>query len=263
MSLFKMRFIAGMQYRAAAWAGIATQFFWGFMYIMIFRAFYDSDASVFPMEWPQLVSYLWLQQSLLLLIMLWRQDNELLAGITSGNIAYELCRPYDLFSFWYVRLLAMRLSSVALRCLPILMVAFLLPSPYNLSLPASLPAALMFLLSITIALFLVCAISMFIYILTFMTMSQIGPKLIIGVAAEFLQGSVIPIPFMPAWMQSVLNFLPFRYTTDLPLRIYSGSISGSDAWLQIGIEILWTVALIMLGAWAFRRIKRKIVVQGG
>jgi ABC-2 type transport system permease protein len=215
------------------------------------------------MEWSQLVSYLWLQQSLLLLFTLWRQDNELLAAIINGNVSYELCRPYNLFTFWYVRLLAMRLSSVALRCLPILIVAFLLPAPYNLSLPASLPAAVLFLLSITIAFLLVCALSMFIYILTFLTMSQAGPKLIIGVAAEFLQGSVIPIPFMPVWMQTVLNFLPFRYTTDLPLRIYSGSISGSDAWFQIGIEILWTVVLVMLGAWAFQRMKRRIVVQGG
>ena len=33
LSLLRMRFIAGLQYRAAALAGIATQFAWGFMLI--------------------------------------------------------------------------------------------------------------------------------------------------------------------------------------------------------------------------------------
>jgi ABC-2 type transport system permease protein len=252
-----------MQYRAAAWAGVATQFFWGFMYIMIYRAFYASSFAAPPMEWGQLVSYMWLQQSFLMLIMLWRQDGDLLSGITNGNVAYELCRPYDLFSFWYVRMLALRLANAALRCLPILAVAFFLPGDYRLSLPVSGAAFVMFLLSLTIALFLISAISMFIYILTFITLSSTGSRLIIGVAAEFLQGAVIPIPLMPAWLQGVMNWFPFRYVSDLPFRIYSGNISGADALAQVGIELLWAVGLFALGAWAFRRVLRRVVVQGG
>jgi ABC-2 type transport system permease protein len=263
MSLFKMRMIAGLQYRAAAWAGVSTQFFWGFMHIMIFKAFYASGDAAPPMEWSQLLSYIWLQQAFLAIIMLWWQDGDLLSGITSGNVAYELCRPYDLFSFWYVRLLAVRLSNVLLRCMPILLIAFLLPSNYRMSLPATPVAAVLFIISLTFSLFLVAAISMFIYILTFVTLSPVGARLIIGVAAEFLQGSVIPIPLMPTWLQNVLNWLPFRYTTDLPFRIYSGNIAGTDALFQIGIELVWIIGLLLLGAWAFRRLLRRIVVQGG
>ena len=31
LSFFRIRFLAGLQYRTAAWAGIATQFAWGGM----------------------------------------------------------------------------------------------------------------------------------------------------------------------------------------------------------------------------------------
>ena len=31
LTFFKMRLINGLQYRTAAWAGVFTQFFWGFM----------------------------------------------------------------------------------------------------------------------------------------------------------------------------------------------------------------------------------------
>lgn len=258
-----MKLISGLQYRAAAWAGVCTQFFWGFMYILIYHAFYTSSSAEPPMPYDQLVSYMWLQQAFLAIIMLWWQDGELLANIKNGNVAYELCRPYDLFSFWFVRLLALRVSNVLLRCLPILIVAFFLPKPYNMSMPANMGAAAMFLLSLTLATVLVVAISMFIYILTFITLSQVGSRLIIGVTAEFLSGSVIPVPLMPKVMQTVLNFFPFRYTADLPFRIYSGNIGLQDAVSGILIQLLWILGLLWAGSLAFRKITRRIVIQGG
>jgi len=263
LSAFRMRLIAGMQYRAAAWAGVATQFFFGLLFIMIYQAFYASTATEPPMPWGQLVSYLWLQQAFLAIIMLWWQDGELLEGISSGQVAYELCRPYDLFRFWYVRLLAMKAANVALRCLPILIVTLLLPSPYNLSLPAGFGAAGLFLFSLVLSLLLMTAISMFIYILTFITLSSLGSRLIIGITAEFFQGAILPIPFMPLWLQQIANFLPFRYAADLPFRIYSGNISGRDALVQIGLQMLWLAGLLVLGQYCFKRVLRRVVIQGG
>ena len=49
LSFFRMRFLMGLQYRAAAAAGVVTQFTWGFMELLVFRAFYQADASAFPM----------------------------------------------------------------------------------------------------------------------------------------------------------------------------------------------------------------------
>ena len=43
LSFFRLRFSMGLQYRAAAFGGIVTQFVWGLMEIMIFRAFYRAD----------------------------------------------------------------------------------------------------------------------------------------------------------------------------------------------------------------------------
>ena len=47
-SLFKIKFISGLQYRAAAWAGILTQFTWGFLEILMFKAFYEVNPTAFP-----------------------------------------------------------------------------------------------------------------------------------------------------------------------------------------------------------------------
>ena len=48
LTLFRIRFIAGLQYRAAALAGIMTQFAWGGMTVLLYRAFYQSDPAAFP-----------------------------------------------------------------------------------------------------------------------------------------------------------------------------------------------------------------------
>lgn len=133
ISFFRIRFINGLQYRAAAYAGVATQFFWGFMVIMMFRAFYNSDADSFPMEFSQLSSYIWLQQALLALFMSWYFENELFDGIVSGNVAYELCRPIDIYTMWFLRNMASRVSKVVLRCIPILFICAFLPKPFGIS----------------------------------------------------------------------------------------------------------------------------------
>ncbi|MDR1569094.1 MAG: ABC transporter permease [Oscillospiraceae bacterium] len=263
IALFRMRMIAGMQYRAAAWAGAATQFFWGLIFIMIYSAFYRSSAVEPPMRWNQLATYIWLQQMFLFIVMIWAQDNELLRHVTDGNVAYELCRPYDLFKIWCARLLAFRLSSSFLRFLPILIIAFLLPAQYKMSPPVSLGAAGLFLISLSLGLLIVTAVSMFIYILTIITLSPVGSRLIISVAADFLMGAVIPIPLMPASLQRVLDWFPFRYISDLPFRIYSGSIAGGDALFQMGVQVAWIIGLFMLGRLSFNKVMRRVVIQGG
>ncbi len=261
-ALFKIRLIAGLQYRAAAWSGVATQFFWGFMLLSIYLAFYRSGGQS-SMPWPQLVSYMWLKQAFLSLTMLWWQDGELLSSITNGQVAYELCRPTNLFGLWYARLMAVRISNVLLRFGPVMVLGFLLPAAYRLSPPASAGALGLFLLSITFAALLNVAISMFIYILTFITLSPKGSKLLIIVTSDFLMGSIIPIPLMPERLQRVLNFFPFRYISDLPFRLWSGNIAGREALWQIGVQLCWVVGLLCLGALSFRRVLKKVVVQGG
>jgi ABC-2 type transport system permease protein len=262
-SLFKMRLIKGLQYRAAALAGVGTQFFWGFMYIMIYEAFYKSTSAAQPISFHQLIQVLWLQQSFLVFVMLWFRDNELIDLITSGNIAYELCRPSDLYSFWYAKLIAQRLSSALLRCFPIIFIAALLPSPYNFTFPNSLLAFVLFLIALMLGLILVVAISMLIYISIFYTMSPTGSLLIFSVFGEFFSGLVIPVPLMPEALKKLVYLLPFRYTSDLPFRIYAGNIGIKEALLSIIAQLFWIFLIITLGRLWINKALKKVVIQGG
>ncbi|QSO53961.1 ABC transporter permease [Alicyclobacillus curvatus] len=263
VSVLRLRLLNGMQYKVAAIAGVATQFFWGFMLIMVYVAFYSHSTAPPPMTLSQVVNYIWLQQALLALVALWIRDPELLELITTGNIAYELCRPCDLYGFWYAKLLAQRLSNAMLRSFPILIIGLLLPQPYRFSLPPDITHLCLFLIAMTLGVLILVAVSMFIYISVFYTMSPMGSLLLFAVIGEFFSGLVIPIPLMPAWVQTLADFLPFRWTVDFPFRVYSGEIGMEKAWLGLGIQVLWLGFLIVLGRRWFQHSVTKTVVQGG
>jgi ABC-2 type transport system permease protein len=261
--VFRIRFINALQYRAAALAGVSTQFAWGFMEIFAFTAFYRSNPAAFPMEYTHMISYIWLQQAFLALFMLWFWESDITESIVSGSIAYELVRPIDLYGRWFCQAVANRLSRAALRCMPILLVAFVIPGPYRMSLPPDPAAFVLFLISAALALGVVVAFSMLMYISLFYTVSSLGVRALMSTFSDFLSGAVIPLPFFPPGILAVIRFLPFAAMQNMPLRIYSGSIAGAEAYRGIAFQVIWLSVLFIIGKFAIRRALKRVVVHGG
>lgn len=263
LSFFRIRFTAGLQYRAAAWAGIATQFAWGGMTILMFWAFYQNGENSFPMTFPELSSYIWMQQAFLAMFMAWFFDNEIFESITSGNIAYELCRPCDIYAMWFTKNMAIRLSRMMLRCLPILLVAAFLPAPFNITLPPDWLSGVLFLISVTLGFLVLISFSMLIYISAFYTISPMGIRILATSVTEFFAGAIIPIPFFPEALQPFMYALPFASMQNTPFLIYTGHISGIEALQSIALQIVWFAVLLSVGHILMKRALRKVVVQGG
>ncbi len=263
LSFFRLRFTMGLQYRAAAFAGIATQFAWGFMEIMVFRAFYHADAAAFPMSFSATASYLWLQQAFLALFMAWMMENEIFDSIVNGNIAYELCRPINIYNMWYSRSIANRLSRAVLRCFPILIVAAFLPQPYGIETPASLLHFILFLITLALGLAVTVSFCMMIYMLTFFTISPQGLRMVFTSTVEFFAGAIIPLPFFPEKIQKILELLPFASMQNVALRIYSGSMGNYEMQKAILLQVFWLIAVTIAGKLLCRLAEKRITVQGG
>lgn len=263
LSLMRIRFIHSLQYRAAALAGVATQFAWGSMYLLMFQAFYRTDPGAFPMEFSQLSSYIWLQQAFFSLFSLWNWDNEIVESIRTGQVAYELIRPMNVYTMWYTKTLSVRLSRALLRCIPILVVASLLAAPYSLTLPRSPQAFVAFLISMAMGVSVLCALSMLVYIASFYTINSYGLRILVGSVSEVLTGGVIPLSFMPDGLKQALMTLPFGQVQDLPLRIYNGQAEGMEALYALCLQGAWLIILLAIGQYAMSRALRRTVVQGG
>jgi ABC-2 type transport system permease protein len=258
-----MRFINGFQYRIAAMAGIVTQFVWGAMEILMFHAFYRVDVNAFPMKLSALSSYIWLQQAFLALFMTWFWEKELFDAIQSGNIAYELCRPTDIYNMWFVRGMANRASKALLRCIPIIIVAMFLPEPYRLIPPSNYVVSIWFFVSMLLGFLVVVAFGMIIYGLTFYTVNPMGIRMVCISLAEFLAGAIIPLPFLPDKIRGVVELLPFAAMQNAPFRIYSGDISGGDIYKTVLLQVIWLIIFVVLGKFIMNQSLKQLVIQGG
>lgn len=263
LSLFRIRFINNLQYRTAALAGLATQFVWGLMQLLAFKAFYTTNPHAFPMLFEHTVAYIWLQQAFLALFMMWFYEMDIFDLITNGNVAYELSRPIDIYWKWFMQTLASRSSKAVLRCMPVLILAFLVPKPYRLILPDSFLQFVLFVVSMLLGLLVVVSFSMLVYISSFYTISSQGIRIMVAALSDFLAGALIPLPFFPDRIKQFISFLPFASMQSTPLLIYSGHISGYQLLKSLTLQVFWLVALLVIGRILMASAIKKTVVQGG
>ena len=262
LDVIKLKFIYSLQYRSQVYAGILTQVFFGLVYIMVYLAFYESGDN-YPMALKDLIAYLWLNQAFFSLVYMWTKDQEFLAMIKNGNIAYELCRPSNFYLRRFVSIYAKRITAVSLRFIPVLIVAFLMPKPYNLILPMNLKCLILFITSLFISSFLVTAISLIFHLITIFTLNEKGVLAIFSSFAEILAGGVVPLVFFPDLLYKIAYVLPFRYVSDLPFRIYTGNIYGTLAIKGIVGSIIWTIITIIIGILITKKALKKATIQGG
>lgn len=253
----------GLQYRVAALAGIVTQFFWGLMEIMIFRAFYRTDASAFPMTLSATSSYIWLQQAFLAFFTAWMMENEIFDSIVNGNIAYELCRPVNIYNMWFARSIANRLSKAVLRCFPILLVAAFIPAPYGIAPPVSPLYFVLFILTLILGLFVMVSFCMLIYVLTFFTISPQGLRILFNSTVEFFSGALIPLPFFPEKVRQFMELLPFAAMQNVALRIYSGSMNRVEMEKAIVLQVFWLIVITLFGKGLCKMAEKRVTVLGG
>ena len=263
IALFGIRFSNSLQYRSAAIAGITTQFAWGFMYILAFLAFYESNPAAFPMTFEQTVSYIWMQQAFMALFFIWFYEMNIFEQIESGAVAYELVRPIDLYNKWFVQAAANRLARAVLRCSPILIVAFLLPYPLRLVLPNDPFQLTMFFISIILTLGVVVSLNMLIYVSAFYTINSTGTRIVVAVSADFLSGGMIPIPFFPDIIRNIVELSPFGAMQNTTLLIFGSYLTGSSLTRGIAIQILWLIVLVILGKILMQNATKRVVIQGG
>lgn len=263
LSFFRLRFVTGLQYRIAALAGLVTQFVWGGLLILAYQAFYRSDPDAFPMTLQATATYIWLQQAFLALFQPWGFEGDIFESVRTGSVAYELCRPVSVYNMWFARTVARRVSQASLRCIPVLLVAALLPAPYGIAPPPDLVQLLWALLSTVLGTLVAAALCQLIYFTAFFTVAIEGVRAIAATLTEFLCGQVIPLPFLPDGVRQAVELLPFASTMNAPLRIYAGDIAGAYLYQTVALQVFWLFALVLIGKLMERAAIKRTVLLGG
>lgn len=83
-------------------------------------------------------------------------------------MVYELCCPISIYNMWFARGIGYRYAKMVLRCVPVLVLAILLPKPYGLILPSHIEVWFLFVISMILASLVTISLCMLIYITCFL-----------------------------------------------------------------------------------------------
>src|SRR5262245_4997151 len=267
LAIFTARFLMMLQYRAAAIAGIVTQFWFGAIMVMALSAFYAGGHGSTSITLAEAITYVWLGQAFLGLLP-WNVDPEIVLMMRTGNVAYERLRPVDTYLYWLARAMAWRTAATLLRSVPLLIVTSALfelagLEDWSLRPPPSVEALALFVLSMIAVVVLSSAITTLLNISVVWTISGQGINVITNSLVLILSGMVIPLPLFPDWAHPVLFFQPLAGLVDVPFRIYFANLSGGKALGGIALQVFWTMVLIVFGYLLMRHTMRRVEIHGG
>ncbi len=251
-----------LQYRAGAWAGVFTQFAFGFMRIFVMIAFYKGSTSQQPISLEQVVTYVWMTQ-ILLTLMAWRPDPETSAMIREGSIAYEMVRPIRLSYAWLMRSLARRGLMPLMRGIPIVIVASLLPVPYKFVVILNLQTIILGFFTLLLAWLLGGALNNFLNILTIYLMSPTGIGSLFPIIMMFFSGLILPIPLFPEFLQRIFFYTPFVGLMDTPSRVITGNYSFQESISAMLVQIVWIGIITLINDSILEKKLQNVSVQGG
>jgi ABC-type uncharacterized transport system permease subunit len=246
-----------LTYRAALglWVlEMATQIY---LYAVLWRALYDAGQSVAGIDYRGAVTYSTL--AALQGHSFFGPDWPMRNAVRDGSISYGLLRPagylWQLFAqhaggFLY-SLLWMALGFAIAAAMA---VAFWPPSWTQCGLA---------LLSLGVSFLVHYHLRLLLGLSAFWTVEIVGITAVFLFVSRVLSGAVVPLWFFPDWLRDGLALLPFAAVAHAPLSIFIGRLQGTDAWLAVGVQALWAVALVAAGNGLWRLAERKVVVQGG
>ena len=266
-SLFRVKLAEGLQYRVAGLAGATTSLFWCLIEITVYSVFYtyaaNREAGILSgLDLRQVITYCWLAQFLFIMQPM-NLDSEILSKINNGDVGIELCRPLDLYSHWFAKIAATRITPLLWRGVPMLAVGIIIPGSYGIDPPVSIEGLFASIISVFGAFLLCTSFGMLICSIRLNVNWGNGPAYMILLVGSVLSGAFLPLQLWPDFMQRFLLYQPFAGYLDIPARLYLGTLSPSEAFGSIGLQILWAFLFILAGKQLMAVRLKNIVVQGG
>jgi ABC-2 type transport system permease protein len=241
-------------YPLATAAGVFTNTIFGFLQAYILLAVYRHRTNVGGYDAHDTVTYVWLVQALLATVYIFGWQ-ELALRIRDGSIATDLSRPLDPQRYWLAFDLGRApyhflFRGVAPFVLGALVFRLHYPSPANVAL---------FLVSLVLAVVVSLGFR-FLYNLPAFWLLDIRGVLILALTVSLLfSGMIMPLTFFPGWLRDLARALPFASMLQTPVDAWLGK---ARAW-ELALQVVWALALLVVGRIVLARATSKLVVQGG
>lgn len=193
-------------------------------------------------------------------------DRELADRVSQGDVALDLLRPVSLMARYYGQAIgeaSLRLFLMGIPTSLILFPLFSVNGPTFGEGATAIAGGAAFALSVLLALHIFFLVNFAIGASTVFFEKIRGFLWAKFMLVQFLSGQLVPYEYFPGWARAVLEALPFRSMIYAPVSIYVGKARGSRLVLELGLQILWVVALWAVARWLWSRCRARLLVQGG
>jgi ABC-2 type transport system permease protein len=260
IELAKKSFQRQVAYRTATLAGLITNMFFGVLRASILIAVYNAQTSNVPdYSVRDAITYTGMTQAFIGAVALWGWF-DMIKSIKRGEVASDLSRPYDCYNFWLAQDLGRSLFQLFTRGLLGMLIFIVF---FGASVPTSLSQWVLLAISTLLTLLLSFSWRFLASSIGFWTTDAVGWMRIASLGILLPTGFMIPLAFMPVWLQTLCYLTPFPSMINTPVDIYLGRATGDRAVILIGLQIGWLIVVMLLGRLAAYAGHRKLTIQGG
>jgi ABC-2 type transport system permease protein len=257
LSLARMQARAVLAYRLNFALSMFAQMFQLFAMLAIWGVLLSSG-TIGGFDWPQMKAYLligFVSSIVVSPIADWR----MVVRIQDGMVALDLAKPVDYQTARFAEVVGAlwtELFAGVVVCAGVVLLAGPVPLP---SAGAAVPFALSMLAVVPLK-FLIVYLSA---TACFYTQNYLGVQWARLTIVALFSGALVPLAFLPGWLQAMAAVLPFASLAATPGLIYIGQVDGAQAWRLIAIQYAWVLALWIGTRLIWHRAVRQVTIHGG
>jgi ABC-2 type transport system permease protein len=261
-SFIRNSFLKMLAYRLRYYTGILTYLLFVSVHYFIWKAVFAGREQelVNGFTFTEMVTYVsigWITRSFYFS----NTDEEIDDLVRTGQVSVYLLRPVGFQSMMLAQAVGDSLFRLVFFAPPIALVVL---TCFEVLPPASIGDALLFAIATGIGFLIMAQINFLVGMLAFRFKSIEGVMRAKYYLVQLLSGLLLPIAFFPGWLQGVVEALPFKLITFVPLQFYLGKLSGTaQVTSMLAEQLLWAVLLAMAGALAWRKTLARVTIQGG
>jgi len=246
---FKVNFFSEIFFRALSFL----------IMIYLWKAVYSQSGDIAGFTFTELMTYFLLVELFRHLLSVSTYD-EIMEGVREGKIANYLLQPLNSMYIYFVRNIAKNLVTMFFFLIPVIGLIYF--TDYFVA-----PANVMNVV-LTIGMVLIAMMtSMFMYTLlgavSFWTVETGNIIWAFNFIIGFFAGRMIPVQFLPEYIQRIVEYTPFVAIFNLPASIYLGKFSYDELIIQFVVQIAWMIGLYLLLVLVWKKGLRRLELVGG
>ncbi|NIS83214.1 MAG: ABC transporter permease [Anaerolineales bacterium] len=259
VQIAKLAFQRQLTYRAAALAGLATNFFFGILRASVLVALFGPSQVVEGISVQGAITYTGLTQAIIAYLSFFGWW-EVMDAVYSGDIGMALLKPLDTFNFWLAQDLGRALANLFMRGLSIMALYAIL---FDITTPTSGSQWLALVVALVLSWLVSFAWRFLINLGSFWTPNARGIGRFGFALTWALSGFIMPLRLFPDWFVRLCNLTPFPSMVNTVVEVYLGVLSGPELVHALLIQAFWFLVLVLLAKIILRAGVRHLVIQGG